>query len=172
VTQIGHTLTGLALGVLGLPSSPSKVRCAIQLAAFVVLANIPDMPAPYWGHARYDISHSMFVNLILSLLALAAMVGFHIADWTTLRLGMAAWFSHMLLDALYNHGQGVRIFWPFSAATLALPISWFSVLPNPTLPITTQEIRIGLIEFCSYAPLVLISMAARNRDTVWCWLKG
>jgi hypothetical protein len=163
MTLVGHTLAGLAFGVLCLPSSPSKVGCAIQLAAFMVLANIPDMPVPYWGHARYDISHSMFVNLMLFLPMLAVTVGFQLAGWTTLRLAMAAWLSHLVLDALYNHGQGVGIFWPFSAATLALPISWFSVLPNPVLPITAQEIRIGLIEFCCYAPLVLLSIAARTR---------
>jgi hypothetical protein len=149
--------------VLSLPPSVSRGQLLVQLGLFMVLANIPDLPVRYWGHARYDISHSMFVNLMLFLPVLAVTVGFQLAGWTTLRLAIAAWLSHLVLDALYNHGQGVGIFWPFSAATLALPISWFSVLPNPVLPVTAQEIRIGLIEFCCYAPLVLLSIAARTK---------
>jgi hypothetical protein len=42
----------------------------------------------------------------------------------------------------------------------------------PILPITDQEIRVAMIEFCSYAPLVLISIAARNREAILCWLKA
>lgn len=154
MTPVGHTLTGLAFGVASLPSSPSKARCRVHLGMFALLANIPDMPVPYWGHARYDISHSMFVNLLLSLLALLSLSwanGYR--DGRLSSFGMAAWFSHLLLDAFYSHGNGVGIFWPFSAATLAVPVPWLSVLPMSMLPITTQAIHIGLIEFCSYAPL-------------------
>jgi hypothetical protein len=125
MTQIAHTFAGVALCVLSLPSPVSKTRCLVQLGLFAVLANIPDIPLPCWGHARYVISHSIFVNLILCLLILSATVWFGLASWRTVCLGMAAWFSHLLLDAFYSHGQGVGIFWPFSTATLALPIPGF-----------------------------------------------
>jgi hypothetical protein len=172
MTQVGHTLTGLAFGVLSLPSSVSKTRRAVQLGVFAVLANIPDIPLPYWGHARYAISHSVFVNLVLCILVCASLMRFRDlrdrpGDWRMRGLGAAAWFSHLLLDTFYNHGHGVGIFWPFSTATLALPIPWFSVLVPPMWPLTLQGLRIGLIEFISYAPLVLMTLYIRNREIVW-----
>jgi membrane-bound metal-dependent hydrolase YbcI (DUF457 family) len=169
MTQVGHILTGVACGVLSLPPSVSKARCVIQLGVFMVLANIPDIPLPYWGHARYDISHSVFVNLVpcaLVLVILFRLFRDRVADWRTLGFGMAAWFSHLLLDAFYNHGSGVGIFWPLSTATVALPIPWFSVLVAPIWPLTAEGIRIGLIEFISYAPVVLMTLYIRNRVIV------
>jgi membrane-bound metal-dependent hydrolase YbcI (DUF457 family) len=172
MTQVGHVLTGVACGVLSLPPSVSKTQCIIQLGVFAVLANIPDIPLPYWGHARYAISHSVFVNLALCLLVLASLMRFRdfrdrLGDRRILGFGIAAWFSHLLLDAFYNHGHGVGILWPFSTVTLALPIPWFSVLLTPLWPLTAQGIRIGLIEFMSYAPLVLMTFYIRNREVAW-----
>jgi membrane-bound metal-dependent hydrolase YbcI (DUF457 family) len=172
MTQVGHVLTGVACGVLSLPPSVSKTRCVIQLGVFAVLANIPDIPLPYWGHTRYDISHSVLVNFVLSVLLFSSLVLFRdfrdrLDDQRILGFGMTAWFSHLLLDAFYNHGYGVGIFWPFSTATVALPVPWFSVLLTPIWPLTAEGIRIGLIEFISYAPLVLMTIGIRNREAVW-----
>jgi membrane-bound metal-dependent hydrolase YbcI (DUF457 family) len=177
VTQVGHILTGLAFGVLSLPSSAPKTRCIVQLGVFAILANIPDFPLPYWGHARYLISHSIFVNSALCLLALGGLWFCDFRDTfrnsRILSLGMAAWFSHLLLDAFYNHGQGVGIFWPFSTTTLALPIPWFSVLPMPIWPLTSKGIRIAVVEFVSYAPLVLLTISIRRREGFWhFWATG
>jgi hypothetical protein len=166
MTLVGHTLTGLALGIASLPSSASKTRWALPLGIFVVLANIPDIPLPFWGHGRYDISHSIFVNLFLSTLALLAFGRFcGNRVGRPVGFGIIAWFSHLLLDTFYNHGLGVGIFWPFSTATLAFPIPWFSVV-KPVWPPTTQVILAGLAEFVSYAPLVLISLSIRNGEIV------
>jgi membrane-bound metal-dependent hydrolase YbcI (DUF457 family) len=169
MTQVGHILTGVACGMLSLPPSVSKTRCVIQLGVFAVLANIPDIPLPYWGHVRYDISHSVFVNLVVCVLVLKSLLWFRVFrdkrdDWRILGFGIAAWFSHLLLDTFYNHGGGVGIFWPFSTATVALPIPWFSVLLTPIWPLTAEGIRIGLTEFISYAPLVLMTLYIRNRE--------
>jgi hypothetical protein len=130
----------------------------------MVLANIPDIPLPSWGHARYDISHSIFVNLLLSMIVLLAFGRFcGSGGGRTVGLGIIAWFSHLLLDTFYNHGLGVGIFWPFSSATLAFPIPWFSVV-KPVWPPTMKVILTGLAEFASYAPLVLISLSIRNGE--------
>jgi membrane-bound metal-dependent hydrolase YbcI (DUF457 family) len=171
MTQVGHILTGVACGVLSLPSSVSKTRCIIQLGVFVALANIPDIPLPYWGHARYDISHSMFVNLVVCLLVSAGVlwcrdVRDRVDDRRILGFGIAAWFSHLLFDTFYNHGHGIGIFWPFSSATVVVPVPWFSVALTPIWPLTGEGIRIGLIEFISYAPLALITLYLRNREVV------
>lgn len=171
MTQVGHILTGVACGILNLPSSVSKTRCAIHLGVFMVLSNIPDIPLPYWGHARYDISHSIFVNLAGCVLLFVSALWFRcfrdrLDDRRILGSGITAWFSHLLLDAFYNHGHGVGILWPFSTATLTLPIPWFSVLPTPLWPLTAEGIRIGFIELISYAPLVVIMLGIRNREAV------
>ena len=103
MTQVGHILTGVACGVLSLPSSVSKVRRVMQIGLLTVLANIPDIPLPYWGHARYDISHSIFVSLVLSVLMLSSLIWFYgfqetLGEWRMLCLGMTSWLSHLLLD--------------------------------------------------------------------------
>jgi hypothetical protein len=164
-------LTGAALGTLSLPSSVSKMRYVAHLGVFTVLANISDIPLPYWGHARYEISHSIFVNLAICVLTLTALVwsrgvNSRLDNWHVAGFGMSAWFSHLLLDAFYNHGAGVGILWPFSTATLALPIPWFSVFPLPLWPLTAERIDIGLIEFLNYAPFVLIAIGIRTREAM------
>jgi membrane-bound metal-dependent hydrolase YbcI (DUF457 family) len=159
MTQVGHTLMGTALGILSLPPHASPGRKVGYLAAFALLANLPDLPLPYWGHDRYDVSHSLFVNLLLSLLAVALCawqpgIRQRVGGPAVLVTGVLAWLSHLLLDAFYNHGHGVAIFWPFSPASLALPIPWFSVVPSIP-PITTAHLREYGAEFASYFPLTV-----------------
>jgi membrane-bound metal-dependent hydrolase YbcI (DUF457 family) len=166
MTQIGHILTGATCGVLCVPASVSKTRCAVQLVIFAVLANVPDIPLPSWGHARYDISHSIFANLALCApLACAGLMRFSsLRDGRAVGFGIAAWFSHLLLDMFYNHGSGLAIFWPFSTVIVALPIPWFSVVRAPLWPLTAEEIRIGLIELMSYGPVFLVAIGIRMRE--------
>ncbi len=102
MTSIGHSLTGIAIGVLSLPPQVAPRRTFFHIAAFTVLANIPDLSLPGWWHDRYYFSHSLYVNLLL-----------------------------MLLDSFYNHGLGVAIFWPFSEGRLVLPLPWFSIMDGP-----------------------------------------
>ena len=75
MTPVGHSLAGLTVGCAVLPRDLSPSVRAANLAAFVVLANAPDLPFPGWGHARYDISHSVFVTTaaILTVAAIAAI---------------------------------------------------------------------------------------------------
>jgi hypothetical protein len=164
MTQVGHTLTGLAIGVLCLPSPTSRLTKAVHLAAFLLLANTPDFPFDNWGHDRYDISHSLFVNLLLITTAML-VVSFTpklragIGGGPVITGAVIAWLSHLLLDSFYNHGLGVAIFWPFSPARLALPIPWFSLLPNSPPPFTAQVWRAYSIEFACYFPLLLAAIA-------------
>ena len=129
---------GIAIGIFCLPQRTSAGWKVGYFAAFVVLPNIPDLPFPHWGHDRYDISHSLFVNLLLCLI-MVALLGWHpnirhsMGDGKVLGGGVATWLSHLVLDSFYNHGRGVAIFWPLSDAHLALPIPWFSVAPFPPL---------------------------------------
>ena len=118
MTQVGHLLTGAAIGVLCKPDRTPPKWLTAYFGAFLLLANIPDLPFKNWGHDRYDISHSIFVNLFL-IAMLAALLLFwkhfrsKIGGWKVIAGGMAAWLSHLLLDSFYSHGYGVAIFWPF-----------------------------------------------------------
>jgi membrane-bound metal-dependent hydrolase YbcI (DUF457 family) len=165
MTSVGHSLMGIAIGIFCVPQWTSARWKVGYFAAFVVLPNIPDLPFPHWGHDRYDISHSLFVNLLLCLI-IVALLGWHpkirhsIGDGKVLSGGVAAWLSHLVLDSFYNHGRGVPIFWPLSDAHLALPIPWFSVAPFP--PLSLALLQECAIEFASYLPLALLAYSLRR----------
>ncbi|MCJ7700410.1 MAG: hypothetical protein MUO62_02400 [Anaerolineales bacterium] len=68
----------------------------------------------------------------------------------------------MLLDTFYNHGKGVKMFWPFSEVRLALPIPWFSVVKNPHPPLTSETVQILLIEMAFYGTGLLLVVGAKK----------
>jgi membrane-bound metal-dependent hydrolase YbcI (DUF457 family) len=167
MTQVGNTLTGLAIGILCMPRGSRAASKVAHMAAFAVLANVPDIPLPGWSHERYDISHSIFVNLLLIglvifALALSRATRHRIGGWRVMAGGALTWLSHLLLDSFYNHGHGIAIFWPFSDARLVLPVSWFSVMPATPPPVTPQMLQIWLIEFAAYFPLVMLALLGRR----------
>jgi membrane-bound metal-dependent hydrolase YbcI (DUF457 family) len=138
MTAVGHCLTGLCFASLTVPRSWHRKEKAVACAAFTFVATAPDFPLPFWGHFSYQVSHSLFVNLVV----VAAVVGMLISSparrsqvaWRWVMAGgAAAWLSHLLLDSFYSHGHGIRIFWPFSDAALNLPIPWFHVLRPDSL---------------------------------------
>lgn len=161
MTPIGHTLTGLTIGVLALPRAASRARVFLQLTTCGVLANVPDFPLPHWGHDRYDISHSLFVNLLLLGLMALLFAGWptarqRVGGWPAIRGGGLAWLSHLLLDSFYNHGLGIAIFWPFSTARLVLPIVWFTALPSSPPPLTWATAQIFAVEGLVYGGVFLV----------------
>lgn len=167
MTQTGHILTGIAIGSLCMPVSSTTKRKVAHLIAFMFLANIPDFPLKNWGHDRYDISHSILVNLLMigsaAVVALALKhVHIRSGGWTVLLGATLAWLSHLLLDSFYNDGYGLALLWPVSDARLILSIPWFEVVDGLPPPITPQMIRASLIEFVSYFPLVIIAMLIRR----------
>jgi hypothetical protein len=165
MTYVGHSLTGVALGVLCEPRSRSARRLLVHYAVFALIANLPDLPVSGWGHDRYDVSHSMFVALALFALAAVLMLMWkgaleRIGGWGTFGLGCIAWLSHLLLDSFYNHGQGIAIFWPLSEGRLALPIPWFSVV-NP-LAISAGVVREYAVELASFLPLLVAAILVKR----------
>jgi membrane-bound metal-dependent hydrolase YbcI (DUF457 family) len=167
MTYIGHTLTGLAVAAAVLPRGMSRRRMVIGFAVFAMLADIPDFPLPWWGHSKYHISHSIFVNsglIAIVLLGLAAA-----RMWKGLRIskrvvagGVAAWLSHFLLDSMYNHGLGIRIYWPFSTGSLVLPVPWFSTLESSPPPLNAHTFRVFAIEIVCYSLLLGAVLVARR----------
>jgi membrane-bound metal-dependent hydrolase YbcI (DUF457 family) len=168
MTQIGHTIVGSAFGYFALPGRSRGFWKCMLLFIFIVLANLPDLPVPMWGHDRYDISHSIFSNLLLIgilifLISLISNLLFHqrVNRWI-LFWGVIAVLSHILMDSFYNHGLGIPIFWPFSDKSLVLPISWLSVQKDWYVPITLDSVRIWLYEFITFGPFLLVSIWIRK----------
>ena len=168
MTGIGHSLTGMSLAALAMPRRWRAPAWLAGMAAFAVLANGPDIDLPFWGHAEYLISHSLFVNVPLIAAVLAAAAAWpalrrKLGGWPVLAAGAAAWMSHLLLDSFYGPGHGIRIFWPLSReAALKLPMPWFDALSGGWHldPVT---FRIAAIEVLFYGPLLAICLLWRLR---------
>ena len=163
VTTVGHSLTGLSLAALTLPPGQSRRWYVLTTAIFVALANFADFPLPSWGHSAYHISHSVFVTTLLaSLMALLffwptfhAKVGAKVlAAWTV------AWLSHLPLDSMYAHGQGIAIFWPFSEAHLAMPIPWFETVSLPARSV--ENLRVFGVETAVFGAALLACIGLRR----------
>ncbi len=163
MTTIGHSLTGLSLAALTLPPGQSRRWYVLTTVVFVAFANVADFPLPGWGHNAYHISHSLFVTILLaSLMALLllwptfnARVGAKvIAAWSI------AWLSHLPLDSMYAHGQGIGIFWPFSETHLAMPVSWFETV---TLPAKSgHNLRVFGIETLVFGAALVFCVGLRR----------
>lgn len=166
MTPVGHSLVGMAVGVVVMPRYKTFWAKAAFLAGFVALANLPDWELPGWGHNRYNVSHSVFVNLamiaaIAAILRLPGLRKTRIASWPVILGGAAAWLSHFLLDSFYAHRFGVAIFWPFSTARLALPMPWFRTLRHIPPPLTMDTIRICAVEALFFGPILVVAIAWR-----------
>ena len=165
MSPVGHTLTGLSIGYGFLPWDSSKSQHVAWLATSAIFANAPDWPLPYWGHDRYDISHSIFSTIVgiavfvtfaRTVPALRLRVPMRIAITAAL-----AWLSHLLLDTFYNHGNGLAVFWPISDARIALPIAWFSTLQLPPI-VSKHNLRVMLIEAIAYGLVLACVVVARR----------
>jgi hypothetical protein len=166
MTPVGHSLVGAAVGVVCLPRYKSYWSTAGFISVFVALANLSDWRLPGWGHSRYDISHSVFVNLALIIVCAGALRlcnhrRTRIASWPIIFGGATAWLSHLLLDSFYNHGLGIAIFWPFSTARLALPMPWFRSFFSIPPPLNMETLHICLVELLFYGPILILAVGWR-----------
>lgn len=161
MTPVGHCLVGATVGVLYCYARQLPVRSHIAvIAGMVFCANLPDCPLPGWGHSRYEISHSLFVGMVLVLGYVIAARCFgpirrSIGSWPLIAAGTCALFSHYLLDSFYNHGKGVAVFWPVSSSRLTLPIPWFETMTTDPLW-CWHNFRVWGIELVCYGFLFLI----------------
>lgn len=165
MSPVGHTLTGLTIGYLAVPrATPTKTKFTL-LAAIATLASAPDWPLPYWGHFRYEISHSLLMTTIgTMLLSLILTWRFRWNPPVTLRviIGMVlAWYSHLLLDSFYNHGYGVYISWPWQRARFALPIPWLANADREHV-FSMHNVRVALYELATFGPLLILAMLSKK----------
>jgi membrane-bound metal-dependent hydrolase YbcI (DUF457 family) len=165
MTTVGHALTGMAIAVALAPRLRGVGPWAAILALGALAANLPDAPLPNWGHDRYDISHSVFVNGTLILLAALAVLawprGRLAARGRVALLVSLAWLSHLLLDCCYNHGQGLAMFWPLTNARLALPLPWFDVLPSGRWTLDVPTVKVAMKEVLFFGSVLLLAVVCR-----------
>jgi hypothetical protein len=166
MTMVGHSLLGLSAGALVIPRGWPRRSKLLAFGIFVLLAGGPDLPAPFWGHGRYLVSHSLFVNLglvggVAALLAAFPRMRAALGGWPVVCVGAATWLSHLLLDSFYSHGKGVRIFWPLSDDVLNLPMPWFDVLQVGIPP--AEALGIFAVELAFYGALLALCLLWRAR---------
>jgi hypothetical protein len=166
MTFVGHSLLGASLAQATVPAGASWKQWVWIVNVYVLAAFFPDLPLPGWGHARYYFSHSVFVNLALVVLLAIIGVCFR-ARWKMITYPLivgagAAWLSHFPLDAMYNHGHGVAIYWPFSEAVLNLPLPWFVTLDMQRPFTALYNVRVFLVEALFYLPLLAAACWGRR----------
>jgi hypothetical protein len=166
MTLIGHSLVGATLAVLFTPRSHPGREKAIVIGVFIIMAYIPDLPVPGWGHWQYHVSHSVFANILLMMPVVMILCYLkyvkNFGSYIVIIGAVIAWSSHFLLDALYNHGSGVGIFWPFSSSKLALPVPWFSTLQINLPLLSYYNLKVFFVEFLSYFPVFLAVLFIRR----------
>lgn len=166
MSPVGHSITGLALAALALPVAGKAPRLWLGGAAFIALANLPDWPLPGWGHDRYEISHSLFVNLALittgALVWRAVPALRQALPARLILLAACAWLSHLLLDSFYNHGKGLGVGWPFLDCRLNLPVPIFRIV-DTSLPLWhSRNLSVFAIELLAYSPLLALALRHRR----------
>jgi len=176
MTPVGHILTGASIGVVCLPQKKPWHWKLVYFVIFSCLALVPDFKIKYWGHHRYYISHSVFINtlaIIMMVALLSKRKGLidKLGGWWVVVGGGLAWLNHLLLDTFYNHGKGLAMFWPLSQARLAIPIAWFSVVEAIPPPLTRETARIFLIEFVSYGVLLLCVIVLKQSGILQ-WIRN
>jgi len=165
LTPIGHTLTGLAIGYLAIPREMPRQQKTWALAVFALLASVPDLPFPYWGHNDYRISHSLVVTtfVLVIVVGILALKYKGQAPFTPSMLlaGALAWYSHILLDSFYNHAIGLEIGWPIVDYRIALPVPWLS--PGNKLDIfSMHNVKVAVFEVLTFGPLLVLSIILKH----------
>ena len=165
MSPVGHAMVGFSAGILCLPEGISPRSKTLFLGTFTLLAGVPDLPLPGWGHSQYLVSHSLIVNLgligmLAGLLRWQAQ-GTWICSPKVLMGGAATWLSHMFLDSFYRHGRGIAILWPVSSARLVLPMPWFTNLDVSPRLLTAHNVRTCLVEFAFYLPFLVFALCVR-----------
>ena len=166
MSPVGHSLVGATIGISLWPHYHNRSARLKVLFAMVVIANIPDLPLPYWGHWDdhcYRISHSIFCGLLI-LIGLRTFVvrtraGGSAVERRRLMLATSlALGSHYLLDTFYREGRGLAMFWPFSAAHIALPINLFAHI-SPVDVFSWHNLRVCLVEMAAFGAASLAILA-------------
>jgi hypothetical protein len=165
MTPIGHTLTGLAIGYAAIPRDTPPQQKMACLAGFALLASLPDLPLPYWGHGFLDASHSL-VSCTIGVLVIGSFLlwkykGRFPFTPTMIVAGALCWYSHMLLDSMYSWGVGLPIAWPFGMVRLALPVPWLQIADKADV-LSLYNVKVAMFEILTFGPLLLLAVLVKH----------
>jgi membrane-bound metal-dependent hydrolase YbcI (DUF457 family) len=160
MTPVGHTLTGLAIGYVAIPRDVPLKPKLLALAVFAFLANVPDLRL-----TRYIITHSFIVVtiaivVIVALIKLLARNNPYLSN-RMLCGGALAWYSHLVLDSLYDRvgPDGYEAFWPIRDVKLSLPLPWLLQGDKEHI-LSWHNVSVGLYEILTFGtPLLLVVFA-------------
>jgi membrane-bound metal-dependent hydrolase YbcI (DUF457 family) len=163
LTTIGHTLAGLTVGYLTIPSGMTTRQKGVLLAAFAFVANIPDLPL-----TRYIITHSIFiVAAAVMLFVILAKLFLRRSPYFTNRF-LVGWslalYCHLLLDSLYNRvgEQGYEMFWPLSSTVrFGLPIPWLRQADKIHV-LSLHNVRVAFFEILTFGTILLLAILAKK----------
>ena len=105
MTFVAHSIIGVTVATIIMPKTFKVYQKSILVGSFIILANMPDLTRPRYGHELYYLSHSIFINLILILIA---VMPFLLSEELRNRIGgfpvltgcAVCWLSHFLLDSM------------------------------------------------------------------------
>jgi hypothetical protein len=65
---------------------------------------------------------------------------------------------------MYNHAEGLAMFWPVSWDRLALPVPWLETLREPLPHFDAHAARVMGIELLTFGPVLAAAVLGR-----WAW---
>ena len=65
MSPVGHGIFGATVALAAVPRGASRRTAFGTMAICAAAALVPDYRISGWGHYRYDVSHSLLVNLVL-----------------------------------------------------------------------------------------------------------
>ncbi len=145
-----------------MPPQMSVKQKGMLLTAFAFIANIPDLPLD-----RYINTHSIFTTtIVVAMLVVLAKIFLRKNPYFTNRIllgGALAWFSHLLLDTMYNKvgEQGYEMFWPISNAKAALPIPW--LLQSDKINVwSLHNASVAFFEILTFGTVLVLAILTRH----------
>jgi hypothetical protein len=168
MTFVGHCITGTSIGLFLISPRCTNRQLLIGVVCCAIAANFPDLKIKHWGHDDYLFSHSLFVNcgiiasitLVMALMARPLHLKVH---WRIISALSLAWLSHLLLDTFYNHGFGLKMFWPLSNTSLAFPIPWFHTIDVSAGYLAWHNLQEFILELASFSLLAIAACFLRWR---------
>jgi len=167
MASIGHVAVGLAAGRFHAGERPP----APAMVVFTILAMFPDLDV--FAHEVLGVGwrspwfhrgalHSLPVAVLAGLLAAAAGG----LGRTRVRMALTAICvaaSHGILDAMTDGGQGIALFWPFTARRYFAEWQFIPVAPIGIRFVSLRGVRVLAAEALIFAPLLGYALWPRRR---------
>jgi inner membrane protein len=173
MASFGHLAVGMMAGRLHGDGRArvDRVRCALTIVAFALLAVLPDadvitrsLGLSDWGPAGHrGASHSLLTAVAIGISGglLARRYGA-----SGLRTGLAitlALASHGLLDAFGQGGRAIPLLWPLSKHRFMAPWRFLPDAPRGVKFISRRGLLSAALEFVYFLPVTAFALWPRAR---------